>query len=134
KDTSIEAVETPTRPLDVLQVEFLESKAKIAKLMLIHAEIEEQILRHVTPKESGTVTIKSPSMVTEVQFKLNYSFDAALLKAALPNDVFTAVTRPKYELDVRTYKKFMEMDQYNEVLGNLVSKTSAKPYIRVKNV
>lgn len=123
--------QTPTRELDALCHEFLESKKKLDEQRLVHAEIEEQILRHFTVKESGSTTVKLPEFKVEVQFKQDYKFDSEALKAAVPLDVFTAVTRPKFELDVRTWKKFKEQPQYKEPLTTLIDSKAQKPYIKV---
>jgi hypothetical protein len=126
--------QTPTRDLDKLCHEFLESKKKLDEQRLVHAEIEEQILRHFTVKDSGSTTVHTPEFKVEVQFKQDYKFDEKALRAAVPADVFTAITRQKFELDVRTWKKMKDQPAYEEPLTNLIEAKSQKPYIQVKYV
>lgn len=132
KDHSLPVVSSSSLPdLSSLLRDFAKNKNKMNDIRAKMAELEEQILRHVEPKDSGSVSVAAGKFKATITFKQVYSFNAEELKAALPEDVFTAITRVKYELDVRPFRKFSEQPLYSGDLTELVKASPQRPYIVV---
>lgn len=124
-----------TKKLNDAAKRFLEVKAKIAALDEEKAKIEQEILELIPkPEDKGSKSEKTERYKVEVQWKGDWKANFITLKEQLPSDVFQAITRIKYEIDVAPMKKFGGNPDYKTILDANIVFSPNKPYIQVHNL